>query len=75
MPQFEEVFVSNGIRLVPRAFVPLLVVGFIGLYNVAHHPRFEAIHTVDVVQLVASGVCFGVALVGVVAFFRGSRNS
>jgi hypothetical protein len=59
---------------VPGAFVPLIV-GLIGLFNVVRQPRFEAIHTVDVVQMVASGMCFGVALVAVIALFRGSRNS
>ena len=42
--------------------VILLVFGFIALLNVARSPRFEAFHTVDVLGLMASGVCFGVAL-------------
>jgi hypothetical protein len=66
--------VSKGRSRVPSAFVPLIV-GLIGLFNVVRQPRFEAIHTVDFVQMVASGMCFGVALVAVIAFFRGSRNS
>ena len=40
----------------------LVVVGLIALMNVARNPRFEAFHTVDVLGLMASGVCFGVAL-------------
>ena len=35
--------------------------GVIVLTNVARNQRFEAIHTVDVSGLMASGVCFGVA--------------
>jgi hypothetical protein len=63
---------SNRRRLIPGAFVPLFI-GLIGFFNVARHPRFETIHTVDVLQLVASGMCFGVALVAIIAFFRGPR--
>ena len=65
---------SKGRGLVPGAFVPLII-GLIGLFNVVRQPRFETIHTVDVLQMIASGMCFGVALVAVIAFFRGSRNS
>ena len=39
----------------------LAVFGAIALMNVARSPRFEAFHTVDVLGLMASGVCFGVA--------------
>ncbi|SPE42368.1 exported hypothetical protein [Candidatus Sulfopaludibacter sp. SbA3] len=45
----------------PQLFV-LVLIGAIGLGNVARSPRFAAFHTVDVVQLVASGICFGVVL-------------
>jgi len=74
MPHLVEVFMSKRRGLVPSAFI-LLIVGITGLFNVVHHPRFEAIRTVDVVQLVASGMCFGVALAAVIAFLRGSRTS
>ena len=42
-------------------FIPFLVdlIGFMGL---TRNPRFDAFHTVDVLQLLASGMCFGVAL-------------
>ncbi len=42
-------------------FTPL-VIGLIGLSQLMARPRFQAIHTVDVLQLLASGMCFGVAL-------------
>lgn len=48
----------------------LLVIGFVGLYHVTHQPRLEGIRDVDVLQMVASGMCFGVALSAVIAFFR-----
>ena len=42
-------------------FIPFLV-GLIGFMGLTHNPRFDAFHTVDVLQLLASGMCFGVAL-------------
>jgi hypothetical protein len=44
--------------------------GAISLINMAARPRFEAIRTVDVVQLIGVGMCFGVALVGIVIILR-----
>jgi hypothetical protein len=40
----------------------LVVFGVIALMNVARNPRFDAIHTVDVLGLMAAGACFGMAL-------------
>jgi hypothetical protein len=59
--------------LVPVVFVPILI-GGIGFFNLTRNPRFQAIHTVDVVQLLGSGMCFGVALVGLFAIFRRSSS-
>ena len=39
-----------------------VVMGAIALTNVMRNPRWESIHTVDALQLVAAGMCFGVAL-------------
>ncbi len=44
------------------SIVILIVVGFIGVFALMQRPRFQAFHTVDVLQLIASGMCFGVAL-------------
>ena len=44
--------------------------GVIVLTNVARNQRFEAIHTVDVLGLMASGVCFGVAFALILRVFR-----
>ena len=65
---------TDGRRLGTRALIPLSI-GIIALYNVVRQPRFQAIQTVDVVLLVASGMCFGVTLLSIIASFRGSRNS
>lgn len=65
---------SNRRQVVSGIFVPVSV-GLIGLYNVASKPRFETFQSVDVVQLIASGMCFGAALVVLVMFFRGRRSN
>ena len=52
------------------AIVAPLVVGLIGFFTLLQRPRFADIHTVDVVQLLASGMCFGVALAALVFWLR-----
>lgn len=52
----------------------LILIGSIGFLNLSHHPRFQAFHTVDILQLLATGVCYGVALAALLSFFRGERK-
>lgn len=61
-------------QLTGLAFAPFLI-GLIGFFNLTQRPRFAAIHTVDVVQLLASGACFGVAITAAVAMLRSQRSS
>ena len=61
-------------RQLISAVLVLVSVGLIGLYNVASKPRFETFHAVDVVGLIAAGMCFGAALVALIMFFRGRRS-
>jgi hypothetical protein len=48
------------------------VVGLSGLFTVIARPRFQTYQTVDVLELVASGLSFGIALVGTLRILRGS---
>jgi hypothetical protein len=51
----------------PQFVVILIVVVFFGLhgiYRVTQSETFESFRTLDVVQLVVSGDCFGAAFVG-----------
>jgi len=48
-----------------------VVVGLSGLFSLINRPRFQTYHTVDVLQLLASGMCLGIALVGLLQIFRG----
>lgn len=50
----------------------LIIIGSIGFFNLTRHPRFQAFHTVDVIQLIATGMCYGVALAGIIVFLRRS---
>jgi hypothetical protein len=58
----------------PRKFLaaPMIcvIIGLIGFGNVSRSPRFASFQTVDVVQLIATGMCFGVALAALVAALR-----
>jgi hypothetical protein len=44
------------------------------LTNAVTRPSFQSIRPVDAVQLIATGMCFGVALVTLVMFLRGTRS-
>jgi hypothetical protein len=44
----------------------LALLGLLVLLNNLSNPRIEALHGSDVVGLVASGICFGVAFVGLI---------
>jgi len=47
-----------------------LVIGIVGLSTVAGRPRFATYRTVDVIELLASGMCFGIALAGLLRALR-----
>lgn len=49
----------------------LILIGSIGFVNLSHQARFQAFHTVDVLQLVATGMCYGVALAAIFSLVRG----
>jgi hypothetical protein len=51
----------------------IFFVGIIGLFHMTQKASFAAIRTVDVVQLLASGACFGVGLMALVMKLREPR--
>lgn len=53
--------------------VPLLI-GLVGLYRVTQSPGFAMYRAVDIVQLLGSGVCFGVTMVGLIFMLRKTRS-
>jgi len=61
----------------PKVFVPLFIalMGLAAFSNMANSPRFAMFYAVDVVRLIASGMCFGAAMAALVIFFFGGRRS
>ena len=53
-------------------WVPLLF-GILALANILGNPRIATLHGSDVVQLIAVGLCFGVALTTLITLVRASR--
>jgi hypothetical protein len=49
----------------------LIIVGMMGLVTLMGRPRFQTYATVDVLQLLASGLCFGLALGALLRLRRG----
>jgi hypothetical protein len=66
----------NRSTFTPKVFVPLFIatMGFAAFANMASSPRFAMFHTIDVVRLIASGMCFGAALAALLIFFVGFRS-
>ncbi|HUL17511.1 MAG TPA: hypothetical protein VLV88_16050 [Terriglobales bacterium] len=64
---------ANRTALGSAILIPVLI-GSIGLMNIMHKQRFELFHTVDVLQLIASGMCYGVALAALLALLRRPRD-
>jgi hypothetical protein len=64
--------VNSRKRLAMTLFFPLSL-RMIGFANVIRQPRFDSIHTVGVVQLLSSGVLFGIALFSLILILRGKR--
>lgn len=59
-------------RVLPLIVMPIII-GAVGLLTLTQRERFAAFHTVDVLQLLASGMCFGIALAALLSFLRGRR--
>jgi hypothetical protein len=53
--------------------ITLVIAGTIFMANLVNQNRLAAIRCVDVVQLIGSGMCFGVALFALIIFFRTPR--
>lgn len=60
----------NRRRLLVTVFVPLLI-GSSALLNLSRNPHFTVLRNVDVLTLLASGMCFGVALLALLTFVWG----
>lgn len=59
-------------RIIPAIIFPVII-GMIGFFNLTQKERFSSFHRVDVLQLLATGMCFGIALAALFALLRGRR--
>jgi hypothetical protein len=59
-----------------RGVVPgvIFFIGLIGLLRITREPAFATFRAVDVVQLLASGMCFGAGLMALVTRLREPRT-
>ena len=64
----------NKRRPIAAAIFVAVLGGSIGLIHLMSQQRFAAIRTVDVVQLLGSGMCFGAGLTAVIAMIRTRRS-
>jgi hypothetical protein len=62
-------------RTLVSSTLACVVVGVVGLVRVMEQPWFRSYHNADVFQLIASGMCFGVALSGVLSLMRRAKSS
>jgi hypothetical protein len=62
-------------RSLTAAFAVPLIFGIISLTQLMGRPRFATYNRPDVLQLFGTGMCFGVALVALIALLRGPRDS
>ena len=65
---------SNRKRPPVVLFVIPLLIGLLGVYRVMEGPQIESYRTVDVVQLLGSGACFGAALTGLIVILLRPRT-
>jgi hypothetical protein len=52
-----------------------VLIGLVGVYRVTQSPSFAVYRVVDILQLLASGLCFGAALTGVIFWLGRTRSS
>ena len=63
---------SPSRHVVTGVILPLIIAAF-GLFDLHQRPEFSRIHKIDVFQLVACGMCLGIALTGLIEFLRAPR--
>jgi hypothetical protein len=63
---------QTGAKILIPLFIAFL--GLAPLLNVVSSPQFATFRGVDIVRLIASGMCFGAALTALAIFFVGRRS-
>lgn len=59
----------------PRIFFVLIIFGLMNLLHMLSSPDWANIRGVDIVRLIGTGMCFGAAIMLLVAYFRDHHSS
>lgn len=64
--------ITNRQKMARGIFVPIFLffMGIMAFTNAASRPSFETFKAIDIVRLIAVGMCFGAAIVALFVFFR-----
>lgn len=65
----------NNRRRFPRIFFVLIFFGIMNLLAMLSSPSWANLRGVDIVRLIGTGMCFGAAIVSLVAYGRDRRSS
>jgi hypothetical protein len=57
-------------RSLAASILVLIMIGSVGFVHLSEQARFQTFHTVDVVQLLATGMCYGIALMLLFTLYR-----
>lgn len=52
----------------------IIFVGIMGLSHVMRQPRFDQIRPVDFLQILGSGVCFGIGIMQLIERYQAKRD-
>lgn len=65
----------NNRHKLPRISLVLIIFGIMNFLAMLSSPTWANIRGVDVVRLIGTGMCFGVAIVSFMEYFREGRSS
>jgi|GEM_PF-3607318 len=65
----------NNLKRVPRIFFVLTIFGILNLLAMLSRSTWVDIRGIDAVRLIATGMCFGAAIVSFVVYFRDRQSS
>jgi hypothetical protein len=61
-------------RTMWSSFALMIIFGSLEFMRATKSPRFEMLHAIDIVELMASGMCIGVAMATLGMIIKGSRK-
>lgn len=58
-----------------RIFIILILFGVLNLVAILTNPTFQSMRVVHIIRLIATGMCFGAALVALAIYLRSNRTN